>query len=887
MSKLPKLPDRDGFLRRIKDKTLRQIAALVSTEYPAPFTVPVRQIWGHCYATDRDTRAVYVLRDARWANQTAGAQAQVRDLQTAAWASLVDRHVRIRIAPLPVNPDPAAVAHIRSAPDPAGVNGDILLEHVIAGAVRQREPWMHDVLVTVDVRLCGATGGDPDDNWEEQEAEVISRLSGDGLHATRAPDGVIDWLIRTSVTPGHTVDRPGLLRLTEDMDEFAEEVDWSAPIGARMVKIATAGGDTQWAAALTISTMHPRNCPGGPPPWMSAILDAPFDVQLVVAGNVISAREAAPRFAKRARWQNDQIKHQVRVEVTPDDSTVETYGEARQLADRLATSSDIDAVVDWVGRLVVAGPTQKVCADRVRALQAMFDVEEQITLVWERDQVTALKELMPGVRQIARGYHRFSDVALWSAGVPNMTGQVGQQYGMYLGYTSGRMRGRPVRWDPWYPIEVLNRAAIYPVLGDMGAGRSTLGLRAIQESILLGIPVVAIDPAGEWRHIDQLPGSDGRVQIIDLSARSAAMSGLLALDQLIPDPDPAEFSVDGVTNMVELQAAREEAREQRVAAAIDAMRAIFDDDTWANETRREAIKDSAWDCDGDLWKAVDWLARPDEQRHVDDATGTVTVTNLGACEANRRLARELSSAAHGSARLLFPSRDRAVNVGKTGRGLLGAQVTVITMQGMQFPRPGSDQKHWTTSERSAALIMRLAAYLGRRLIEEHDRRDRRCRKLLVVDEASWLANWEYGTAWISSFVRHVRRWNTALLLMSQHPADLAKLDAEGKTFSSGGFVGWHDKPEPVAASLALTGAPPGLETVVTSLTLVDREDEDDPGRVPGEFLMTDADRWTDRVRVDLDPYPVLAAVGDTTPGSSRTTVAEEAGSDGLPRRAAM
>jgi hypothetical protein len=865
---------RGGVLRHAKDTVRQRIADVVSTEYPAPFTVPVQQIWGHCYTTASETRAVYLLRDARWANQTAGTQAQTRDLQTAAWASLVGRHVRIRVADLPVNPDPWAVRHIRSAPNPAGVDGADLHDHVLAGALRQREPWMRDVIVTVDVRLCGADNGDPDDSWEEQEAEVFVRLSGDGLHAVRGPGGLVDWMIRTSVAPGHLIPRPGLARPAEVMAEYVEEVDWTAPPGPRMVRIGKVGEADQWAVALTVSTMQERPCPGGPPPWMSAVLGFPFPVQLVVAGSIESASEAAPKFEKRARWQKDQITHQVKVGVEPDESTIETFGDARRLADRLKTGDGVVALADWVGRLVVTGPSPKVAADRARAVIKTFDVEQHITLAWERDQVTAIRELIPGVREISRGYHRYSDVALWSTGMPNVTGRVGQQTGMHVGYTSGRMRGRPVRFDPWYPPEVLNRAAIYPVLGDPGAGRSTLGLRAIQECILLGIPVVAIDPAGEWTNVDQLPGGAGRVQTIDLSGRTAGMAGLLALDQLIPDPDPADYTDDdGVVDMVELRSAQEDARKQRVTAAIDAMRAIFDDDTWANEVRREAIKDSAWDCDGNLWRAIDWLDRPEDR---------------GGSEANRRLARELTAAAHGSARLLFPPRDRAEAATQAGalgvfrgRGLFDAQVTIITMQGMEFPRPGSDQRHWTSAERHAALIMRLTAHFGRRLIKEHDRRSRRCRKLLLVDEASWLANWEHGVAWISSFVRHARRWNCPMMLMSQHPRDLARLDPEGKTFSSGGFIGQHDKAEPATDSLALTGAPPGLEAVVTGLSLVPREDEDDPGRVPGEFLFTDADRWTERIRVDLDPYPVLTDVAYTSPGErpGGPVVFETAGAD--------
>jgi hypothetical protein len=308
----------------------------------------------------------------------------------------------------------------------------------------------------------------------------------------------------------------------------------------------------------------------------------------------------------------------------------------------------------------------------------------------------------------------------------------------------------------------------------------------------------------------------------------------------MPNPDRALYTDEDTYRGACRQV---EAKRQRLAE--DSLRQIVDEDTWRDPIRRNAIKDAAADCDGDLWKAIDWLA---ESGHDDFV----------------RLARELTNAAYGPARLLFPHRRADGTTADTGHDadLLASQVVIITMQGMQFPAPGTDRANWDSTERAAALTMRLAAFLARRLIEVRPRRER---KALIVDEASWLANWKYGADWIASFVRHVRRWNTALFLMTQHPNDLKLLDPEGNTFASGGFVGCTGQVEVAEMSLGIVRAAPGLGSICPNLSWTQTA----KGRVkiPGEYIWVDATGRVLRVRVDIAPFPVLAAVADTTPGT--------------------
>lgn len=856
-SKLPDLHDlrsTGDMWGRVKDRAREKVDAATATEYQVAPDMPVRQIHGHIYTTTDETRGVYTLADTNWANQAGGSQARVVDLAAAAWEALAGRHVKIRIGDRPLNPWGWAQRTAAKAPRPAGENGQQLVEHLYAAGNRQLEIGLTRSIVTVDVHLTGARDGEPADDWEEQDQEVLSHLVNDGLVGAPAPNGTIDWLIHSSIAPGHPVPKPveGLPLAYDDMDGFTEEVEWYAPVMARAVRVRThrAVDDSPpvetWVAALTISTMATRPSVGPLPPWMSACLHAPFPVQLVVAGDIIHPRDAAPLFQKRAEWQHDQIEHaEGDHNMRAPDSVHETHEEARRLADDFA-NGDAEAMVAFTGRLVVEAPTRKILDDRVRWLKSFYRDNVRIALLRAKDQVTAISELTPGVREITRGPRRHAPVSKWAAGVPNVTGVIGQDTGMWFGYTSAPLSRRAVVFDPWYPAEKLNRAPIYPVLGDPGAGRSTLGLRIIQECIVTGDYVVAIDPAGEWVTAAQLYGAPGRVRVLDLSAETLDTAGLLSIPRLLPDPDRAGF-----IDQAAYDAALQQIRASRSTLAQDALRQIVDDDTWSDPLRRNALKDAAAECDGDLWAAIDWLTHSQNEEFL-------------------RLARELTAAAYGPARLLFPHRRADGTVVEVEHDdLLGSQVVVLTMQGMQFPAPGSSRKHWDSTERASALAMRLAAFLARRLIEVRPRRER---KALIVDEASWLANWEYGASWIASFVRHVRRWNTALFLMTQHPNDLKLLDPQGNTFACGGFVGSTEQVEVAEMSLQIVRAAPGLGAICPNLSWIKTRD----GRVklPGEFLWVDAEGRVLRVRLDIDGFPILKAAANTTPGSVSTPAGE-------------
>ena len=64
------------------------------------------------------------------------------------------------------------------------------------------------------------------------------------------------------------------------------------------------------------------------------------------------------------------------------------------------------------------------------------------------------------------------------------------------------------------------------------------------------------------------------------------------------------------------------------------------------------------------------------------------------------------------------------------------RLTVLTMQGMTLPRPGSPRAEWTDGEALAVELLNLASWLTQRTIYESDRN---IRKGVALDETHFLS----------------------------------------------------------------------------------------------------------------------------------------------------
>jgi hypothetical protein len=198
------------------------------------------------------------------------------------------------------------------------------------------------------------------------------------------------------------------------------------------------------------------------------------------------------------------------------------------------------------------------------------------------------------------------------------------------------------------------------------------------------------------------------------------------------------------------------------------------------------------------------------------------------------------------------------------------RLTVMTMAGLTLPKDGVGREHWTDAEALGVEMLNLAAWLTQRSIYE---RPKDLRKGVWIDEAFFLSEVPTGRVLMNRFARDSRKWNVRVLLSSQIPADLLRIQGY-VTLLDSVFVGRLDDDEAQADALRLLKVPigAGYEQVIASL-----------GRRPGahrgverdmsprQFIFGDGAGGVERIRIDLSgPHlDQLRMVMDTTPDAMR------------------
>ena len=100
------------------------------------------------------------------------------------------------------------------------------------------------------------------------------------------------------------------------------------------------------------------------------------------------------------------------------------------------------------------------------------------------------------------------------------------------------------------------------------------------------------------------------------------------------------------------------------------------------------------------------------------------------------------------------------------------RLTVLTMQGMTLPRPGSPREEWTDAESLAVELLNLASWLTQRTIYDADRN---LRKGVALDETHFLSQVPTGKVLIDRLARDSRKFNVRALFASQLAGDLLRV----------------------------------------------------------------------------------------------------------------
>ena len=234
---------------------------------------------------------------------------------------------------------------------------------------------------------------------------------------------------------------------------------------------------------------------------------------------------------------------------------------------------------------------------------------------------------------------------------------------------------------------------------------------------------------------------------------------------------------------------------------------------------------------------------------------------------------EASRTSHG--RLIFPEGYR-LDYNREAEPLL----TVYSLRGLALPDESTGFSE-DLDERLSMCVLYLAAWLTQRSMYFGDVH---ARKGIFLDEAWALSTFGSGRRFIDRASRDSRKHNTRVLLASQNPSDLIKLDLAN--LISAAFIGRLTDEEAQRDALRfLPGVREGMgyEAIFGTLSRPSREGK----RGAREFVFSDGAGGIERIRMDMSAHPELLDALRTTadPEKARNRVAHQRAQEEVTRSA--
>ena len=204
--------------------------------------------------------------------------------------------------------------------------------------------------------------------------------------------------------------------------------------------------------------------------------------------------------------------------------------------------------------------------------------------------------------------------------------------------------------------------------------------------------------------------------------------------------------------------------------------------------------------------------------------------------------REAARTAHG--RLIFPSGYHH------DTGAADPLLTVYSLRGLALPDESTPFSE-DLDERLSMCVLYLAAWLTQRSMYFGDVH---ARKGIFLDEAWALSTFGSGRRFIDRAARDSRKHNTRVLLASQNPSDLLRLDLAN--LISAAFIGRLTDEEAQRDALRfLPGVREGVgyEAIFGTLSRPSRAGR----RGAREFVFSDGAGGIERLRMDMSAHPEL------------------------------
>lgn len=877
----------DGVLRRDADgrRGSRRGRALAGESNLPRYSpdIALRSIDGHLTRTGTQVMAWYRLAAQAWSFRS-DAQREVLIRQIAAQlGELHGRwlHLRVTTRPYPVHMWAEAFDNnaLGRMPDVAGSLGwDAFLEgeqrHLMGLSMSDKE-----VFLGIEV-----SGRSMIDRWVERASPVLGKVApgavraelsaltsevgyldslvaGAGLDAMPATADDVAWLMHRSCALGLPAPRtvagvPGgqATWQTEDLATFTEGVEmYQEPYAptVRVVGRLRSKKIERDVAVLTVGLMDGLRIPEVDDPWMQHSDRLPFPVEWSARIYVRRPEDVAGELQRQMGKVRSQIRH-----YTHDHDLDPPMSLARQADRVLAVEDELTngltqantRLYGW-WRIAVSGKDE---AEAVSRAQQVLDIyRPKVQIEHPEAQYRYAREFIPGEPLASTAYRRRGSVTWAAAAVPAATASVGDRRGIMIGETCTATR-RPVAWDPWLAQEVRRASGLTAIVGGLGSGKSFLTGTIVYKTLRMGARWTVLDPSGPLARLAELPELAPFSRHINLLR---ADPGILNPYRVVAEPRPEHFADDEDPE-------RAWRRERSLAAAtrrrlvLDVLTGLLPFEVAKLPHTRivvlRAVREVGGAPDRHPGLVIDALRR--HARDGEEHSGVV------ADFLEER--RELPQAA-----LLFPdtSRDDPWHADRDYR------LTVLTMQGMTLPRPGSPREEWTDGEALAVELLNLASWLTQRTIYDADRN---IRKGVALDETHFLSQVPTGKVLIDRLARDSRKFNVRALFASQLAGDLLRVSGFASLVNAV-FVGRTDDEEAQSEALRLLKVPTdvGYESMLGTLSPRHRHD-DRPDDTPRQFVFADGHGGVEKIRIDLEA-PHLAHVRealDTNPDASRVAV---------------
>ncbi|HLU58752.1 MAG TPA: ATP-binding protein [Pseudonocardia sp.] len=871
--------------RRRKERTRRRGRPLTGDGGLPTYepNIALRSIEGHLTRTNTQVMAWYRLAAQAWSFRS-DSQREVLIRQIAAQlGELQGRwlHLRVTTRPYPVHMWAEAFDHnaLDRMPDVAGALGwDGFLEgeqrHLMGLSMSDKE-----VFLGIEV-----SGRRTLDRWVERAAPVLGKVApaavraeiealssevahldalvaGPGLDAVPATSDDIAWLMHRSCALGLPAPRtlsvvPGGAHRweTEDLAAFTDGVEMYQEPYAPTVQVVgrlRAQTVTRHVAVLSLGLMEGLRIPEVDDPWMQHSDRLPFPVEWSARIYVRRPEEVAGELQRQMGKVRSQIRHYTHDhDLDPPMSLARQADRVLEVEDELSSGlTQLNTRLYGWWRIAVSGKDEAEAISRAQQVLEIYRPKVQIE--HPEAQYRFAREFIPGEPLASTAYRRRGSVMWAAAAVPAATASVGDRRGIMIGETCTATR-RPVAWDPWLAQEVRRASGLTAVVGGLGSGKSFLTGLITYKTLRAGARWTLLDPSGPLARLTRLPELAPFSRHINLLR---ADPGILNPYRVVAEPKLEHFAD-------EEDPERAWRRERSLAAAtrrrlvLDVLTGLLPYDVARLPQTRivllRAVREVGGAPDRHPGQVIDVL-----RRHARDGEEHAGVVADFLSER-----RELPQAA-----LLFPDTSRE-DPWQADRDY---RLTVLTMQGMTLPRPGSPREEWTDAEALAVELLNLASWLTQRTIYDADRN---LRKGVALDETHFLSQVPTGKVLIDRLARDSRKFNVRALFASQLAGDLLRVSGFASLVNAV-FVGRTDDEEAQRDALRLLKVPTGVGYEQMLGTLSPRpRDDDRPDDTPRQFIFADGHGGVEKIRIDLEA-PHLEHVRqalDTNPDANRISV---------------